>query len=62
MNSYADRAGGAAVSGPCTVWHIYQARCTLCNWAAEVTSVASYAAQEARDHRASAEHQARLKE
>lgn len=50
------------MSSPCTVWHIYQARCLLCNWSAEVTGVASYAAQEAADHRASDYHKRQLKE
>jgi len=50
------------VASDCYVWHMHQARCLLCDWSGEVSGVAAEAASEVREHRASAEHQARLRE
>jgi hypothetical protein len=46
----------------CRVWHLYQARCLLCDWSEEVTGDPGGAAYGASVHRASSEHLARLRE
>lgn len=44
----------------CRVWRLYQARCLLCDWYEEVTSIPSEAARGAQIHRSSEEHKRNL--
>ena len=46
----------------CRVQELYQARCSLCAWSGEVTGVRAPASYDARVHRASDEHKAKLAE
>lgn len=44
----------------CRVWHMHQARCTLCDWSGEVVADSASAAYDARVHRRSPEHKNRV--
>ena len=48
----------------CRVWAMYQARCLLCDWMGEIWGYGDRraAADDARDHRSSDEHRAKLRE
>lgn len=48
----------------CTVWQMFQARCTLCGWSGETYAPGDRngAAYDAREHRKSPEHRRKLRE